>query len=76
MIQWRSWLITYLIRAGTYGATQIGFFMRGEKALSNLSFISIITIGLPIVHCGWEDETARDRTGHQPSYVEAEKRRR
>ena len=25
------------------------------------------------VHCRWEDETARERTGHPPSYAEAKK---
>src|SRR6218665_1082677 len=26
-----------------------------------------------IVHCQWEDETVRERTGHPPSYAEAKK---
>jgi len=25
------------------------------------------------VHCQWEDETVRERTGHLPSYAEAKK---
>ena len=29
----------------------------------------------PTAHCRWEDETARMRTSHQPSCVEAKKSR-
>jgi len=25
------------------------------------------------VHCQWEDETVRERTGHMPSYAKAKK---
>jgi len=25
------------------------------------------------IHCQWEDDTARERTGHPPSYTEAKK---
>ena len=27
----------------------------------------------PTIHCQWEDERARERTDHQPSYAEAKK---
>src|SRR6218665_2278974 len=36
--------------------------------LANSSMMSTQT-----VHCKWEDETVRERTGHPPSYTEAKK---
>jgi len=36
--------------------------------LANSAMMSTLT-----VHCQWEDETARERTDHQPSYAEAKK---
>ena len=36
--------------------------------LANSAMMSTLT-----VHCQWEDETTRERTGHPPSYAEAKK---
>jgi len=37
--------------------------------LANSAMMSTLTA----VHCQWEDETVRGRTGHPPSYAEAKK---
>ena len=30
-------------------------------------------MSIPIIHCQWEDETVRERTGRSPSYAGAKK---
>ena len=44
------------------------FFLLHLQPLANLALMST-----PTVHCQWEDETVRERTGHPPSYAEAKK---
>src|SRR5678816_4093294 len=38
------------------------------RPLANSAIMSTLT-----VHCRWDDETVRERTGHPPSYAEAKK---
>ena len=38
------------------------------STLANSAMMSTL-----IVHCQWEDEMVRERTGHTPSYAEAKK---
>src|SRR5688572_18414807 len=43
-------------------------FMINLRSLSNSAIMSTLT-----VHCRWEDETTRERTGHPSSYAKAKK---
>ena len=38
------------------------------RSLANSDMMSTLT-----AHCQWEDETVREKTGHQPSYAVAKK---
>src|SRR6218665_1517110 len=43
-------------------------FLLHLRPLANSAMMSTMT-----VHCQWEDETVRERTGHPPSYAKAKK---
>ena len=53
----------------TPARAEISFELSAPHApLANSAMTSTLT-----VHCQWEDETVRERTGHPPSYAEAKK---
>src|SRR6218665_808835 len=45
-----------------------GYFLLRMRPLANSAMMSTLT-----AHCQWEDEMARETTGHSPSYTEAKK---
>src|SRR6218665_1834235 len=61
-----------------YIAEKYPLFLPGQKFGSRFLFhlrplANSATMSTLSVHCQWGDETARERTGHPPSYAEAKK---
>src|SRR6218665_535231 len=50
------------------GLIEVYTAVNHNRPLANSAIMSTLT-----VHCQWEDEAVRDRTGHPPSYAKAKK---